>query len=792
MREILNLNYGWRFSADFRPEYTLVDFKDSVFKLVDIPHIISDAAENYVSEKQYQKVTCYRKMFILPDSMKRRRLILHFDGVMGCVAAFVNGRPVCAHKGGFTSFSCDVTNEVITYNKENLITVVVDSTEREDTAPFGDYGDQLYYGGIYREVWLEAVDEIRIEEHYLRTTRDEDGWLITLNGRLSTDKGAEIRYYLYDGDKKLSVKYFNCEGSTYSGKWDIPDKIRPWSIDSPNLYKIVANIEGKDEISFDIGFREAEFRADGFYLNGEKLKLVGLSRNQNYSRLGNALPAYAQECDARLLKELGCNIVRTDHCPPSQHFLDACDRLGLLVFEELPGKKYIGNADWRDCLLTNMREMMVRDRNHPSIVLWGVRIDDSGDCDELYDATSALAKELDGARSVTAIRSSLPEAIAEDVYAVNDYSHTGENAGLERKKNLLKAKQPFLVTGHTGYRYPARSYDTEAIRTEHALRHARVLDAAYGEIESCGVIGCSFADTNTHSNRGGADNMCAYGVTDSARTKKLAAYVYESQVDDHVVMELSSSLSGGEYPNGELGLVYVFTNCDSVRLSRDGVTVGEFFPDKKSFPNLPHPPVLIDDFIGDAPRQAGFTDDKEIAAIRNALTIMSRDGEYPSPSRLKAAMVATRYKLTSEQLTELYDKLCGGKFDGARFVFEGIMNGEVVRSIVCEPVYETGMRIDCDKTELTNGDTYDCTRIELTAVDQNGNRLYNCFDAVSVDCDGSIEIIGTKLFSLIGGATSFYVRSKGGKGAAKVRITTQSLGNYEVELKVNRPPITKN
>lgn len=139
MIERLDINFGWRFSPDFKQEYTKPDFKDNAFRLVDVPHSVCEMRNDYFSEKQYHKISCYRKMVMLPPKMKKRRLILHFEGVMGCAAVFVNGKPVIMHKGGFTPFECDVTDFFNDYIKdsENLITVAVDSFPREDTAPFG-------------------------------------------------------------------------------------------------------------------------------------------------------------------------------------------------------------------------------------------------------------------------------------------------------------------------------------------------------------------------------------------------------------------------------------------------------------------------------------------------------------------------------------------------------------------------------------------------------------------------------------------------------------------------------
>ncbi len=788
MRDILNLNSGWRFSPDFKPEYTHPDFKDTAFRLVDLPHVITTTSEGYVNERIFRRVTCYRKMFILPDEMKKRRLILHFDGVASCVATFVNGKPVCAHKGGFTPFSCDITNEISEYIKggDNLITVVVDSTEREDTAPFGGPSDMLYYGGLYREVRLEAVDDIYVVDAFVRTTSAANGWILDVDGQLSGG-GAKVTLSLFDGTQKLVSDAFVSTEDCFSRQLSVSNVIQPWSVDSPKLYKLVVTLDSGDEYTRMIGFRTVEFKPEGFFLNGQRVQLTGLARNQSYPRVGWAMPAAAQRQDADLIKELGCNVVRTMHCPPSKHFLDRCDEIGLLVLDEMPGYRYVGNAEWQEAAERNLEELIVRDRNHPSVIMWSTRVEEGPETPEFYARTADIARRLDGTRPITGLRNAPVAEFAEDVFCFNDFSCNASAPGLEKKKNVIKAKVPYLVTGHTGVRYPAKDNDSEAVRLEQALRHAKVLDAAYGDPECCGVIGCTLADMNVPKTLGENDNIAYYGVVGSNRVKKLAAYVYQSQSDAQPVLELSGSLSGGGYPNSICPGIYAFTNCDSVRVHRNGKIIGEFTPDRKKYPNMPHPPVYINDFIGDLLVSEEGIDAREAAAVKAEMMSMQREGVFSSADlRAKGGMSFSRSKSVIDAAYRLYDKYIANSFGGASFTFEGIRSGEVVRSIVLEPVAQTGIRVTASTKELHSNETYDCARIELTAVDQNGNRLYDCYDAVSVECDGSVEVIGSKLFSLSGGAAAFYVRTKGGKGPAKVKITTESFGKHIVELNVIR------
>jgi len=325
------------------------------------------------------------------------------------------------------------------------------------------------------------------------------------------------------------------------------------------------------------------------------------------------------------------------------------------------------------------------------------------------------------------------------------------------------------------------------VRLEQALRHARAIDSAYGDPESCGIIGCMLSDINVPKLLGDSDNMCYYGVTTASRVKKLSAYVYQSQSDTVPVMEISSSLSGGCYPNSICPGFYAFTNCDSVRVYRDGKLVGEFVPDRKKFPHMPHPPIYINDLIGDLLVSEEGIDPREASSVKSEMLSMQQAGIFSSADvRARAGTSFARSKMVIDQACRLYDKYIANNFGGASFTFEGIKGGEVIASIVREPVERTGIVVRTSASELYSNETYDCARIELTAVDQNGNRLYNCFDAISIECDGSVEVIGSKIFSLSGGAAAFYVRTKGGKGPAKVKITSESFERQIVELNVVR------
>ncbi len=207
------------------------------------------------------------------------------------------------------------------------------------------------------------------------------------------------------------------------------------------------------------GFREAEFRPDGFYLNGRRVKLVGLNRHQAYPYVGYAMPQRVQEKDAEILKyELGLNIVRTSHYPQSIHFLRKCDEIGLLVFEEIPGWQHIGDEAWQAESIKNVEEMIKRDYNRPSIVLWGVRINESQDSHDFYVKTNAMAKSLDPIRQTGGVRYLENSDFLEDVYTMNDFIHSGGEKVLRTQREVTGQddKVPYLVTEYNGHMYPTK------------------------------------------------------------------------------------------------------------------------------------------------------------------------------------------------------------------------------------------------------------------------------------------------------------------------------------------------
>jgi beta-galactosidase len=369
--------------------------------------------------------------------------------------------------------------------------------------------------------------------------------------------------------------------------------IELWDLSKPKLYEVHVRLlqDGTvlDEDTRQIGFRQARFTPEGFSLNGRIVKLRGLDRHQTFPFVGQAMPARVQRRDAYILRhELNCNIVRTSHYPQSRHFLDACDELGLMVLEEIPGWQHIGDEAWQDISVDNVSRMIRRDWNHPSIILWGVRINESKDDHDFYTRTNAAAHALDKTRQTGGIRSNLNSELLEDVYTNNDFGFP-----------LHAPVAPlYLNTEFVGHTFPTRSTDNSARQREHTLRHARIHDQIASDPKFSGGIGWCAFDYNTHFNFGSGDRICYHGVSDIFRLPKPAAGFYKSQCDpeEEIVLEPAFHWARNDEDTG-FTVALICSNCDHIKLFLDSGTgfqqIAEANPDRDQFPHLRYAPFSV-------------------------------------------------------------------------------------------------------------------------------------------------------------------------------------------------------
>ncbi|HBI52550.1 MAG TPA: beta-galactosidase, partial [Ruminococcaceae bacterium] len=290
----------------------------------------------------------------------------------------------------------------------------------------------------------------------------------------------------------------------------------------------------------------------------------------------------------------------------------------------------------------------------------------------------------------------------------------------------------------------------------------------------------------THKDFGSGDRICYHGVTDMFRIPKLAAAVYASQQDDFPVMESSSAMDVGEYPGAIIGQTYIFTNCDYVEIFKNGVYKSTAYPNKKAFPDLPHPPICPYDFIGSALTEDEGLDETTAANLKDALNKANSIGYIMPPQYyLKAAWAVLHGRMKFSRIYDIVTKYFANWGDEqVSYRFDGYKDGKLVKSITRTAV--TGLTLsakaDCDT--LKEDATYDVTRVELLALDQNGNRVPFANNVINVKVDGPAKVIGPDNFALIGGARAFWVRTVGKKGDIKLTISGENLPEQTVTLTV--------
>jgi beta-galactosidase len=730
-RVVFPLNQKWLYNERVVPNGTSPTFDDRGLQRVTIPHTNKMLPWHGFDDKDYQFVSLYRRHFQLPLGLTGRRVFIDFGGVMTAATVFLNGLRIGEFLGGYSQFSFELTQH-LNWRVDNVLAVVVDSTERKDIPPFGGEIDYLTFGGIYRDVELRVVPQSFIENVFAkpvdvlsRDRRLEVRCFLDINNATT---GRRLKVELLDGARVVDAKDANLLPN--NSRIDITltnlESIELWNLDRPKLYDVRTSLfEGDvkvDEFKTRTGFREAQFTPDGFHLNGKYLKLRGLNRHQTYPYVGQAMPARVQKRDAWILrKELKCNIVRTSHYPQSPHFLDACDEYGLLVLEEIPGWQHIGDAQWKDRSIDYVDRMIRRDWNHPSVIMWGVRINESRDDHDFYSRTNKLARDLDDSRPTGGIRHLYDSEFLEDVFTMNDFQ-----IPLRTPNQKL-----YLNTEFIGHMYPTKRNDNVERLTEHAMRHARVHNQLASDKRYAGGIGWCAFDYNTHSNFCSSDRICYHGVSDIFRIPKPAAGFYKSQCDpsEEIVLEPAFDWARGDRSES-FNIAMVSSNCDHLKIYIGNNLVADIDPDRQSFPHLRYPPFVTN----------------------------LRDGIRKGWGDLRLE----------------------GYIDGKQVVTKTLSGRGADRELHMQP----------DDRELI-GDGIDATRIVLKVTDEFGAVRPLANAAIGLSLTGPGEIVGENPFSLFGGVGAVWVKARQTAGVIRLTARHPRLGEKTVGIvvKSHRPEI---
>ena len=766
------LNFGWSFVSDFKEEYLkqLPDNKETI----DIPHSAIKVPYNYFNELDYQKFFTYEKIFNVEDELNKKVFILHFAGLMVKAHIYLNDVDLGVHYSTYLPIDIDVTKCL--KKKGNRLLVIVDGSEDENCPPFGYAIDYLTFAGIYREVELISHLPTYLKDIYAHA--DLEGNL-EVNYEIVGNDEISIKHALFLND--LHITGF--EGK----KCQIIDPLL-WDLDHPNIYtlKILVEYKGKkEEYAVKFGIREAIFKKDGFYLNGKKTKLVGLNRHQGYPYVGYAMPASMQKEDADILKEIGLNIVRTSHYPQSERFLDRCDEIGLLVVNEIPGWQFVSKKqEWRDNFMMFLEKMILTERNHPSLIAHGVRIDESIDDHDLYSKANELAHKLDPYRQTLGVRNFKNSELLEDIYAYNDFICEGMKVGLDNPKHIKHQNKPYMVTEYMGHMDPNKATTDLDRRIDVAKRHMRVLDDNMKYSNIAGAIGWCFVDYHTHVDFGSGDHICAHGVMDMYRNPKFSSYVYASQKEDGPFLEVLSNIKPGDVAAAVYGDIYVATNCDYVSLFKNDEYVGDFYPNKKEFKHVKHPLILIDDLVGKTFKEERF-EEKHWARMGKTFSYYAIHGfnHMKLKDSLFLAKMMFKYKINYSDLVYYWNKhVASWGGIAKKWTFKGYKDNKVVIEKEIGPSKVFDLKVETKRTELEMRDTYDVARIKVSHVDEYNSLMFYSNRVINIKASGAVELIGDENQALLGGQLSIYVKSKAlGKG--KVTIKMDSIVK-EIEFDV--------
>ena len=460
-----SFDFDWKFTLSAPAGAQAPDFDDTAWADVQLPHDWSMELP-YLSPKEGGKGSMgfmqgglgwYRKTFAVPAAWKGRRVSLEFDGVYHRATVFVNGQEVGFHPYGYTAFVYDIT-EYLVPGRDNVVAVKVDHSDCPTS--------RWYSGsGIYRHVWLNVTDPVHValwgtyvttpavtadqaDVHVETTLANDSGKMVSvsLSNELLDPEGRVVA----KGSARVSVPASTQEVLSADFSLDSPAL---WDIDSPNLYTLRTTVRRGgtvvDRCETPFGIRDIRFDPDkGFFLNGRSVKMKGGDVHQDAGSLGAAIPDRALERRVERMKETGFNAIRCSHNPPAREFLDACDRLGMLVIDEAFDKWKSGYyTQWYDdWWAKDLAAMVLRDRNHPCVVLWSVgnetreQGDLSGEGTARLKALRAECERLDPSRKVA-------------VTTMPDYDRKFDRNGFNAAVEVVgyNYQEPFYDSDHASY-----------------------------------------------------------------------------------------------------------------------------------------------------------------------------------------------------------------------------------------------------------------------------------------------------------------------------------------------------
>lgn len=629
-RVVYDFNGGWRFFKGDVAGAEAVAFDDAAWEVVSTPHTVELVPAEASGCRNYQGVVWYRKQFTVPTDCADKEVLLHFEAVMGKQQFFINGKLVEEHLGGYLPVMLSLTEAGVKAGERCVVAVKADNSNDKMYPPGKPQYtlDFAYHGGIYRDVWLIGRSEVALTDA-VEANRVAGGGIFVHFDKISKEraevyvkseienKGAQIRSVVVENTLKDAAgivlgtqtqRIILSQGAVATAEHRFTVK-NPhlWSPDDPYLYRVETRIkERKSGRSLDggvtrVGIRSFAFEKErGFILNGEPFgKLIGANRHQDFAYVGNALPNSQQWRDAKRLRDAGCRIIRVAHYPQDPSFMDACDELGLFVIVATPGWQYWNKLPiFAERVHQNTREIIRRDRNHPSVLMWEPILNETR-----YPKDFSL-------EALQLTRDEYPypyrPVAAADVHSAGVKEHYDVVYAWPGDEQKADAPAQTIFTREWG----------ENVDDWYAHNNNNRASRSWGERPQL-IQAMSLAETynNLYNTEpqfiGGAqwhpfDHQRGYhpdpywgGIYDAFRQPKYAYWMFRSQTDaklDHPTAESGPMIYiAHEMSQWSDKDVTIFTNCDSVRLS--------IYEGKKSWTkrvertdrSMPNPPLVFED-----------------------------------------------------------------------------------------------------------------------------------------------------------------------------------------------------
>ena len=594
MRQIINFNELWAFSKTATEIPSAID---ESFEKVNLPHSFNAIDGQDGGNDYYRGTAYYLKSFNKADLPNAEKYFIEFKGANSSADVYLNGKHLTHHDGGYSTFRADLTNSL---SEENLLAVAVDNSANEKVYP--QMADFTFYGGIYRDVNIICVNSSHFDLEYFGGTGiqvtpeiEEENAKVEVKVYLTDKKeNQKIRYSIYDKEEKLLYQnetdeefaIFNIENvHLWNGKKD------------PYLYCAEAELveDGKviDNVCTRFGCRSFKIDPDnGFILNGQEYPLRGVSRHQDRWGVGNALLPEHHEEDIALICEMGATTIRLAHYQHDQYFYDLCDEKGLIIWAEIP---YISKhmTDGRENTISQMKELIVQNYNHPSIVVWGLsnEIGIGGSDEDLLDnhrVLNDLCHLMDKTRLTTIAAVSMckmddPYLQIPDVVSYNHYFgwYGGDTTMNGPWFDKFHAMHPSIPIGCSEYGCEALNWHTSEPRqgdyTEEyqAYYHEELIKQFFCRKYLWATHVWNMFDFGADArNEGGENGQNHKGlVTIDRKYKKDAFYAYKAWLSDEPFVHLCSKRYIDRVE--DVTKITVYSNLPEVELFANGVSVGK-------------------------------------------------------------------------------------------------------------------------------------------------------------------------------------------------------------------------